>query len=195
MKQPPTVVDGSQLEEQALLIAGEIFSLIDKYTHDSHISKFFLTDGIGDSCYTLAGGFASLVYTPILDPEEVEDTQILSFLYALITYGFNIYLKERSLLTNSSPYFLPTDKIAIKKIQKRTLLLTSKAKLTSTLLADEIISIISQNIMDRVTMEEFNITKHRISKKRFLAYSKLSLYWGYNFAEQLLNFKKKSITR
>lgn len=179
----------SGLEEQAVLIAGEIFGLIDQYTHDSNVSKFFLKDEIADSCYGLAGGFAALVYTPALDPEEVQDTQILSFLYALITYGFNIYLKERSFLTNSAPYTLPYDKKTVKKLQKKTLQLTSKAQLASTPLLNTIIEIILQNIEDRVTLDDFRIKKHRISKKRFLSYSKLSLYWGYNFAEQLLKQK------
>jgi hypothetical protein len=188
MKQIPAIRD-SGLEEQALLIAGEIFNLIDQYTHDSSVSKFFLTDDIGDSCFGLAGGFAALIYTPTLEPEEIQDTQILSFIYALITYGCNIYLRERSFLTNASPYLLPTDKKIIKKMQKTTLMLTSKAKLNSTPLADNIIAILSQNIVDRVAIKEFHITGHHTSKKKFLSYSKLSLYWGYNFAEQLL--KKK----
>ena len=177
------------LEDQAILIAGEIFGLIDQYTDDSNVSKFFLKDEIADSCYGLAGGFAALVYAPALDPEEVQDTQILSFLYALITYGFNIYLKERSFLTNSSPYRLPTDKKVVKQMQKKTLQLTSKTQLTSTQLLNTIIEIILQNIEDRVALEDFRIKGHRISKKRFLSYSKLSLYWGYNFAEQLLKQK------
>jgi hypothetical protein len=180
------VIHESGLEEQALLIAGEIFGLIDKYTNDSNISKFFLTDEVSDSLYGLAGGFAALIYTPPLKPDEIQDTQILSFIYALITYGFNIYLKERSLLTNSSPYSFPTDKKVIKKIQKRTLLLTSNAKLASTPLANKIIDVIIQNIADRVKTEDFRLKKHRLNKSKFMAYSKLSLYWGYNFAEQLL---------
>ena len=95
------------LEDQAMLIAGEIFHLINQYTHDSNISKFFLTDYIASSCYGLAGGFASVIYTPALKPKEVKNTTILSFVYALMTYGFNIYLKERSLATNAAPYKLP----------------------------------------------------------------------------------------
>lgn len=176
----------SGLEEQAILIAGEIFNLIDQYTHDSNVSKFFLTDEVSDSCYGLAGGFAALIYTPPLESDEIQDTQILSFIYALITYGFNIYLKEHSLLTNSAPYSFPTDKKVIKKIQKSTLLLTSNAKLASTPLSNKIVEVIIQNIADRVTMEDFRIKKHRLNKRRFIAYSKLSLYWGYNFAKKLI---------
>src|SRR6266498_1620288 len=93
--------NSSTFEDQALLIAGEIFNLINQYTNDSHISKFFLTDEVAPACYGLAAGFTSVVYNPALEPEETIDTSLLSFFYALMTYGFNIYLKERSLRTNA----------------------------------------------------------------------------------------------
>lgn len=175
------------LEEQAMLIASEIFNLINQYTHDSNISKFFLTDEIAHACYSLAGGFASVIYTPVLEPKEIKNTTILSFVYALMTYGFNIYLKERSLSTNASPYKLPSDPAVIKKIQKKTLTVTSHGKLVSTPLADKIIKILITNIKNQVKMNELSLKGHRLNKKKFLDYSKLSMYWGYNFARELLS--------
>jgi hypothetical protein len=177
----------SRLEEQAMLIASEIFSLINQYTHDSNISKFFLTDDVALSCYGLAGGFASVIYTPPLEPEEIKNTTILSFIYALMTYGFNIYLKERSLSTNAAPYTMPRDPEIIKKIQKKTLSYTSHGKLTSTPLADKIIKILTNNIKNQIKMEELSLKGHRLNKRKFFEYSKLSMYWGYNFARELLS--------
>ncbi len=173
-----------------MLIAGEIFNLTDQYTNDSSLSKFFLSDEVANSCYILSGGFAALVYDPPLEPEEIQDTYILSFLYALLTYGFNIYLKERSLNTNSAPYSLPADKRFIKKMQKKTLSLTSKGKLSSTPLLVKIVTIIIENIDNKVSLKEFRIKNHKIKKKKLLDYSRISLYWGYNFAQQLLEENK-----
>ncbi len=187
----PSVEQTSGLEEQALLIAGEIFNLINQYTHDSTVSKFFLTDDVANACYGLAAGFTAVVYTPALDPEETVDCALLSFLYALMTYGFNIYLKERSLRTNAAPYRMPVDMKVIKKAQKITLGKTSKGNLVSTPLADKIIAIIMENIEHQMDMDEFHIAKHRTNKTKFWNYSKLSLYWGYNFAEALLEPKRK----
>lgn len=181
-----TSKDEAILEEQAMLIAGEIFNRINQYTDDSPVSKFFLTDEIANSCYSLAGGFASLMYTPALDPEAVEDTTILSFIYALMTYGFNIYLKEHSLVTNASPYTLPSEKKYIKKIQQKTLDLIEAEELQSTPLTDKIIAILLNNIHAHVTLSDFAIKGHRFNKKKFEDYSKLSLYWGYNFARELI---------
>lgn len=178
------------LEDQAVLIATEIFNLINQYTNDSGVAKFFLTDEIGRACYGLAGGFSSVIYTPPLTPAEVKDSEILSFYYALMTYGFNIYLKEYSLTTNAAPYTMPTEKLAIKKIQKKMLTLTSKGKLVSTPLADKIIEILNENIKMQMSMREMAKKNHRINKKKFYDYAKLSLYWGYNFARELLISKQ-----
>lgn len=189
MPQEPT--QEQALEEQAMLLAGEIFDLINQYTHDSNVSKFFLNDDLAKACYGLSGGFAAVVYTPSIKPEQVQDTTALSFLYALMTYGFNIYLKERSLLTSGSPYSLPYDSKIIKKAQKKVLNNTSVGKLTSTLLADKVIDIILENVQTQMNFDEFKLNGHRLNKKKFFDYGRLSLYWGYNFARELLREKRK----
>ena len=182
----------THLEDQALLIANEIFNLINEYTNDSHVSKFFLTDEIASACYSLTAGFTSVIYTPSLDAEQTVDATMLSFLYALLTYGFNIYLKERSLRTNSAPYRLPYDKKRVKKAQKRTLDRTAKGDLHSTPLADTIIALIIENINSQMDLNEFTIKGHRLNKRKFWDYCKLSLYWGYNFAGELLKEERKN---
>ncbi|MDE2589388.1 MAG: hypothetical protein KGL95_06960, partial [Patescibacteria group bacterium] len=184
-----------QLEDQALLIANEIFNLINEYTHDSSVSKFFLTDEIATACYGLTAGFTSVIYTPHLKPEETIDATLLSFLYALMTYGFNIYLKERSLRTNSAPYYLPSDKKTVRKAQKNALTRTAKGNLFSTPLTDNIIAIILENISTQMEITEFMLKGHRLNKNKFWDYVKLSLYWGYNFAGELLEEKGIKQTR
>lgn len=191
----PVADQSSGLEDQALLIAGEIFNLINQYTHDSNVSKFFLSDEVANACYGLAAGFASVVYTPALEPEETVDCALLSFLYTLMTYGFNIYLKERSLRTNAAFYIMPTDEKVIRKAQKATLARTSKADLLSTPLADKIIMIIVENIEQQMDMNEFTIKGHRLNKRKFWDYTKLSLFWGYNFASALLEPGKNKIRK
>ncbi len=185
MKKPPDQ-DTARLEEQAMLIAGEIFSLINQYTHDSNISRFFLTDDVAHVCYGLAGAFASAIYTPSLKPKEIKNTTMLSFIYALMTYGFNIYLKEHSLTTNAAPYTLPRDSALIKKIKKKTLSEAQSGRLVSTPLADRIIKILITNIKNQLKMKELSLKDHRLNNIKFIQYSKLSMYWGYNCSKRLL---------
>jgi len=176
----------AQLEDQALVIANEIFNLINEYADDSFVSKFFLTDEIAAACYSLTAGFTSVIYTPELTPEETVDATMLSFLYALLTYGFNIYLKERSLRTNSAPYHLPYEKKVVRSAQKKALTKCADGHLISTALADNIIAIILENTETQMNIDEFKLKGHRMNKQKFWDYVKLSLYWGYNFAEELL---------
>ena len=187
--------DKQQLEDQALLIANEIFNLINEYTNDSTVSKFFLTDEIASCCYGLTAGFTAVVYSPALTPEQTVDSTMLSFLYALITYGFNIYLKERSLRTNSQPYRLPYNKATVRKAQQITLSRTAKGDLVSTPLADNIIAIITENINSQMDIRDFSLPGHKMNKRKFWDYVKLSLYWGYNFAGELIDKKPRRKTK
>ncbi len=175
-----------KLDEQSLLIASEIFELINKYTHDSAVAKFFLPDEVAHACYGLAGGFSASIFNPVLEPEEVKGTPSLLFYYTIVTYGCNIYLKERSFRTNSAPYVFPIDGRFIRKVQKKTLKIISDGEIVSTPLADRIIDIIVENIKNYIKLEELRMKGHRINKIKFHDYSKLSLYWGYNFAKNLL---------
>lgn len=178
------------IEEQATIIADEIFNLMYEYTHDSTVSKFFLTDEIGDTCFVLAGAFASVIYNPALEPEEIPDTEILSFLYALLTYGFKLALREHSLVTDGAPYTLPHEKKVIKAVQKRLLGKAAQGELFSTELGTKVIDLMRENMKQRLDLTDFKITGHRLQKKQFHEYAKLSLYWGYNFAQDLLDKEK-----
>ena len=40
-------------------------------------------------------------------------------------------------------------------------------------------------------LKEFKIEGHKLLKEKFWDYTKLSLYWGYNFAGELLEPRKK----
>lgn len=183
--------DEQHLEEQAISIANDIFNLLNEFTNDSDTAKFFLTDDIATACYKLSAGFASGVYEPELNPDETLDSVCLSFMYALMTYGFNIYRKERSLRTNAAPYVMPYDPKVIRRAQAKTMRQTAKGDLHSTPLADTIIMIILDNIDQQMTLEEFEIDGYRLQEEKLLDYTKLSLYWGYNFARELLDPKPR----
>lgn len=183
-----------EIEGQATMIADEIFNLMYEYTHDSTVSKFFLTDEIANTCFVLAGAFASVIYQPTLEPEEVADTEILSFLYALITYGFKLTLKEHSLVTHGEPYSLPTDKKIIKRMQQKLLEKAAQGELVSTKLGSKVIDLLRENMKQRLNLADFTMKGHRLQKKKFHEYAKLSLYWGYNFAQDLLQ-KETPLTK
>jgi hypothetical protein len=178
-------------EAQGRIIINDIFHLMKQYTNDSALPKFFLPEEIATACYGLTAGFTATIYEPLLPPKITVDCRLLSFLYALVTYGFNIYLKEHSLLTNSAPYTLPYDKQVINKAQKRTLDKTAEGKLTATPLVNTTIALIINNVSSQMNMKDFTIEDYQFNDKKFWEYAKISLYWGYNFAKELLDEKSK----
>ncbi len=174
------------LKKQAVTIASEISHLITQYTHDSFTSKFFLTDEIGTNFYIAAGGFAAVIYEPQLEADEVQNIHALSFFLILITYGFQIYIRERSLRTNSSPYTLPTNK---KKIEVANSVILERAEtgnLVSSPLADEIIELTLMQVQKTLHEKDFTLAEHRLNEKKLYTYMTVSLYFGYNMAAELL---------
>ncbi len=175
-----------KIREQAIHIAGEISNLITQYTHDSATSKFFLTDEISAHFYIAAGGFASVIYDPQLEADTVRNTHALSFFLILITYGFQIYLRERSLETNSAPYTLPSDSEKIERVSTLILERAENAELVSSPLADEIIEITLAQVQKTIHTDDFMIAEHKLDEKKLYVYMTISLYYGYNIASELL---------
>jgi hypothetical protein len=184
-------VERQALEEQAILLTNEIFSLLDQYTHDSNVSKFFLTDEIAFSCFALAGSFVAPCFDPPLSPSLVKKSALLSFYYSLMTYGFNLYLKERSLTTNEPPYMFMSQKKQIKKIRNDLLERMLRGDIISTPLADEVIAMLLKSSQKNLVFSEFSIPDYKLSKSKFYDYARLSLYWGYNFARFVLIEKQR----
>ena len=46
-----------------------------------------------------------------------------------------------------------------------------------------------------MSLDEFMLPGHRLNKRKFWDYVKLSLYWGYNFAAELVDKKHIPVKR
>lgn len=175
--------------DQAVNMAAEISGLINQYTNDSVTSKFFLPEEISVSCYVAAGGFASVIYKTQLEAAEIQKAFALTYFLVLITYGFQIYLKERSIKTNAAPYRLPTNTAYIENASLLVLEKAEKGNLISSPLSDEIIKIILKQLQDNTADDDFKLKGHLLDTKKLNTYMILSLYYGYNLASYLINGK------
>ncbi len=180
-----------QIHEQATHIASEIFALMNQYTHDSATAKFFLTDEISKSLYVTAGSFASVVYSPQLEIEEITTANILPLFLILITYGFQIYIKERSLKTNAAPYRLPTDEDFIREASTAVLLEATNGNIIATPLAEAIIEIMLDQLKTTINLEEYMLEEYEMDEQKVYDYITIALYFGYNLASVLLNRPKE----
>lgn len=178
--------DNEELQEHAARIASEIFYLINQYTHDNIQSKFFLPEEISQSFYVAAGGFAAVIYIPQLESDEIQQTYALLLFLILITYGFQIYLKERSLKTNSSPYTLPTDIQIIDSVRQTVFQQAEEGELQSSKLAQAVIDIAISHFSTTVHIENLQLKDHITDETKLNNYMTIALYYGYNIAFHLL---------
>ncbi len=176
-----------QLQQQAMRMATEIFELMNQYTHDSATAKFFLNDEINRSLYVTAGSFASVVYAPQLEIEEITTSAILPLFLILITYGFQIYLKERSLKTNSAPFRLTTDEAFIRDASSAVLSEAIDGNIIATPLTEAIIAIILEQLRSTLELEQYEEEGYEMDEQRVYDYMAIALYFGYNLATVLLN--------
>jgi hypothetical protein len=183
MKQKPKQF--KKLHNQAKLIAADIADLMNQYTNDSAESKFYLPSEVSAPILLTAASFASQFY-PLLDASELSDTAVFSMLYLAITYGFQVYLKELSIKTSGSPFSYPRDYEFIEKSRHKIYELADRKELTTTDLSDEVFELFLTNLKQNFIEREFQYGDVDIDRELFFAYIGVSLYWGYNFAKEVI---------
>jgi len=175
------------LYSNAQMIVRDIAQMMGEFSDDTPQSKFFLTDNVAQSLLVMGATFASLSYTPTLEErKDVAITPVSNMFYLSTTYGMQIYLKEHSHLTKSAPYTFITDKKKLEEARIHIFKLASKGEMKSSLLADKTIEIFLKHFMKNFKEVEFQIDGHTLEKETFFKYIGTSLYWGYNFAQNVI---------
>jgi hypothetical protein len=175
------------LRVQAKMIVADIAKMMGEFPDDAPQSKFFLTDAVAQSLLVMGATFASLSYTPSLEErEDVASLPACNMFYLATTYGAQIYLKEHSILTNSAPYSFMTDRKKLESVRKKIFELAATGDMKSTPLADVTIEIFLQHFMTNFQEVEFDLEHHKLNKETFFKYMGTSLYWGYNFARNVI---------
>lgn len=179
------------LQLQAKKMAADIASLMTQYTDDSALAKFFLPQEPSRAIHVTGAAFSAVIYDPTLeDFEEIRELPSSGMFYMAITFGVHIYLKEHSIKFKSSPFNFITDEVKIEKARKKIMNQAGKAEMKSTPFADMVIKIFLRSFMQTFKENEFKIENHAFQKEKFLKLIGTSLYWGYNFAEEVIVKKK-----
>lgn len=176
-----------KLHMQAQVIVGDIAKMMGEFSDDAAQSKFFLSDKIAHSLLVMGATFASLSYLPALEEHAAIATlPACNMFYLATTYGAQVYLKEYAALSRSAPYTFITDNKKLEAVRKKIFTLASKGEMKSTPLADETIQIFLDHFMANFQEVEFVVDGHKLDKETFFKYIGISLYWGYNFAQNII---------
>ena len=174
-----------QLEEQATSVSRDIAQLTDQFTDDSSESKFYLPTDVSDPIYIQAGAYASKFYSNF-DIEEIIQTSVFGMFYLSLTYGFQVYLKEHSIKTNSAPFKYITDHEVLELAAKKIFDLAEKKAIKTTNLADAVFEIFLNNLRRNINVREFEFQNDEFNQDLFFTYLGLSLLWGYSFARLVI---------
>ncbi|GIW61299.1 MAG: hypothetical protein KatS3mg089_0151 [Patescibacteria group bacterium] len=177
-------------EEQAidpigLRIWEEIVYSMDQYTNDSVLSKFYLPESLLEHCRKASFIFAQLLYTPIPSTEEVKRTRLCGLLYLAMACGVQIYLKERSISKQYTPYRVVTDEQTIRLARNRvSRALTEGIKVQPPI--SQVLDLIITNLHSDQYIKRFTLKGKEFNSEKFDSLLPAVIMWGYLFAKELI---------
>lgn len=158
---------------------------MDKYTHDSVLSKFYLPEEIIIHCRSVASIFAQIHYAPLLEPEEAYRSRLYTLFLFSMMCGVQIYMKERTVLKDSHYYNILSDKEAVKEAkQKVTKLLFDGAVILETI--DQVMNMFLTQLMVIRQKRRFTIKDRLFDEEKFDRFLPASILWGYLFAKEMI---------
>jgi hypothetical protein len=158
---------------------------MDQYTHDSPVSKFYLPEDIMVHCREVSAIFAQVHYVPILTTEEVYKSRLYSLFFLSMLCGVQIYLKERSLEKNYSPYTLLADEKMIRAAKNKvTRMLFDGAVILETV--DQVMNLFLAQLMLIRQRRRFTIKNKDFDEEKFDRFLPASILWGYLFAKEMV---------
>lgn len=184
--------DGLYLRDS---LADEIFesvaSSLNKYTDDSTVSKFFLIPKEVAYLFSfMASTLTANTYSPEFTLEETEGIAVRTIYYISSVAGLQIYLKERSILTNSSPYNWNTNEEQIVKTTKDLKKIFSK-KVTVSKTIYKVMKKVLSRLQIVQEQESIGIPDRRFLTSRFIQNLTIAMLWGYYFGKKLTIAHKK----
>lgn len=179
-------LDAEQIDNQAKVVVAEIAGMMNQFTDDSADAKFYLPQEIGETVMPIAASFTSNIYEPDVPSALVYDLPVFGMFYLAITYGFQVFLKEHSILTNSAPFKYETSKKKLKAERDKIFELAEVHEMKSTDLSDKIFELFLLNMHDNYIREEFEVDGAMFDEEKFFKYMATSLFWGYNYAREVI---------
>lgn len=170
----------------AFQIYDSVVSSVNEYAHDSTVSKFFLLPEPIINLYALiANTLSAASYVPNFQLEETNNLPIRAIFYVTAVSGLQIYLKERSVLTNSAPYkWKENEKEIVKVSIKIKKILNEKTKISQ--VAGQVMAKTVSRLSPSKEDLDLEIEGRKFFRRKFNHNLWLAVAWGYFFAKELV---------
>jgi len=170
----------------------EIVCSMDQYTHDSTFSKFYLPENILIHCRSSATIFTQLLYRPIPSSEIAQGTRLYSLFYLSMTYGVQIFLKERNINKGHVPFEITTNPHDIRAARNMVgKSLSEGIKVKSPV--SQVMDIFLIQLNAHQYMRKFIIRGREFNSEKFDNLLPASIMWGYLTAQELIREKNTEL--
>lgn len=163
----------------------DIVYSMDQYTNDSVFPKFYLPEILLHHARSTAATFAQYHYMPIPTTKEIYKSRLFSLFLLTINCGIQIFLKERSIMTNYQPYNIITNKETIQSAKQKTtrLIFEGVEILEST---DQVMGLMISQIKSPRIVRRLTLTNREFNNEKFETFLPGSMLWGYLFANEMV---------
>ncbi|MBI4080782.1 MAG: hypothetical protein HY430_03365 [Candidatus Levybacteria bacterium] len=174
-----------ELDPMVQRIWEDIVYSMDQYTHDSVTPKFYLPEQLITHARSTAAIFASYHYMPLLTEKEAYKSRLFSLFLLSINCGIQIFLKERSIMTDYSPYSIETNMDTIKQAkQKVTRLIFEGVEILVT--TDQVMNLVLEHINSPKIIRRLTLNNKELNTEKFEMFLPGSMLWGYLFADEII---------
>ena len=172
-------------DKKAKRIWEEVVYAYNNYTNDSSVSKFFLPEELIVQCRPVAAAFAASLYSPQLAPEEVYSSSAYYVFLLTTIAGVQIYIKERSLANNRSPFIIEKNEEKVLAIKQKSLgALTRGVKLTIAI--QQVMRKFLAQFLTKEKKKELAIVDHEFSMEKYDSILATSIIFGYYFSKSMI---------
>lgn len=166
-------------DPKAIKIYKDIVKSLNEYPNDGVQSKFFLPENLTINSRSIAAAFV-MSFNPKLKLDSVYNSELYSLFLLAAVCGMQIFLKERSMLKNSAPYKVQSNKIKTEKAQKEALeILSEKPDV------EPFIEQVMANFFLKFLSAKENFEDELLQEKLDLNLS-MAMLWGYFFAKEMI---------
>lgn len=163
----------------------EIICSMDQYTNDSLLSKFYLPEDLLTHCRGAATVFSQLLYTPIPSSTDTSKTRLYSLFYLTMTYGVQVFLKERSITTGYLPYEITNDPGLIRSARcKVGRVLSEGIKIKPPV--SQVMDIFLTELNAHQYIRRFSLKGREFNSEKFDNLLPAAVMWGYLTAGELI---------
>lgn len=173
------------LDPLASQIWEDVVHSMTQYTNDSAASKFLPPEELLIHIRPIAAAFAQLHYTPLPPMKDIYKSHLYALFYLSIICGVQMFLKERAIRTQYTPYMLKVSSHAIRDAKRMVMQQLSEGiKVFPPI--NHTMDIFLSHMLTPRRLHRLPLKNAAFDQEKFDKFMPVTLLWGYLFAREVI---------